>query len=169
MPKTSQAEKPVEPTKNPIESTTVETLLLQVIEELKGLRDAIAKPNTSTATLLNEPATLPLVAPASTPVAEQIPVPAGYRDEVDKTLNKSFGIEIEPHRDAPLVTVTISVPDKYSTLTPDQREMQPRDLRVKVITLAGGVAELKEYVDLVYKSFTPEIQAMITADRTANV
>ncbi len=144
-----------------------EELLEKVLEGLTDLKNAIARPITSEAPTLRENLTESV--PPVQPLAEQaIPVPTGYREVVDSVLNKSFGLELESHRDAPLVTVTIVVPDKYSPMTPQQREIQPRDIRPKVITLAGGVNELKEWADLVYKNFTPEIQAMIVADRSQN-
>lgn len=137
---------------------------ISVLDRLDKLENTINKPITSQAPTLREIPESPPI--PSSAIPQHIPVPSDYRTLVDTILNKNFGIELEPHTDAPVVTAVIVVPDKYSTMTPAQKEIMPRDIRPKVMTIAGGVNELKEWVETVYRSFTPELQSMIVIDRT---
>lgn len=133
-----------------------------VLEAIADLKNSIQRPITSQAPSL-QPESAPKVEPPPLP---EYPIPSGYRQLVDTVLNKNFGIELEAHSDAPVVTTVIVVPEKYSTRSTREKEDNPRDLRSKVMSLAGGVNELKEWLDIVYKSFPPELQAMIVAERS---
>lgn len=155
------------PKPKPIEEKTVqieESLLKSLIERLDRIENTIARPITSQAESLRENLTTP-VEPAQI-TQEHYPVPPGYREIVDSVLNKDFGIEVEAQHDSPTSLVTIVVPEKYSRLTLQQKEANVRDVSPKIITHAGGMDQLREWADLVYKNFTPEYQAMIVADRT---
>lgn len=135
--------------------------LKPIVERLDKLENTINKPITSNAEAFNE--TKP-VEPTPEPQAA-VAVPSDWLNEVHTILNNEFPVEIEPHRDAPLTTFSIIVPDKYSQMTPSQREIIKRDIRPKVITNAGGSHEVKEWAETVFKNLTPEIQAMVVSDR----
>lgn len=96
---------------------------------------------------------------------ESDPVPVDYRKAVDQILNPGFGIHSKAHTDAAQFTFTVVVPEKYSGFTPEQKAMLHADLRSRVITYGEGLAGLKEWLDIVWKSFNPDVQAQITADR----
>lgn len=138
----------------------VEELLETLVARIEKLENTINKPITSQSESLKESA--PQV--ESTPAA-LLDVPFEFRKEVDSILNRDFEVEIEKHLDAPLMTFTVIVPDKYSLITPSQREIMKRDIRPKVITTAGGVNEVREWSEMVFKNLTPEIQAMVVSDR----
>lgn len=99
--------------------------------------------------------------------ATQYPLPPEYRDAVDQTLNKTFGVQLVPMSDTPAFQLHIVVPEKYSALTPDQRKMYGSDLRSKVITYAEGPNGVKAWAEKVFSSFNPEIKALIISDRVA--
>lgn len=139
-----------------------EELLKSILERLEAIEDIIKKPITSQVESLHESIERPIEREI---VPVMMPVPEDWRKEIDNILNKDFEIELEPHKDAPVTTFTVIVPDKYSLMTPSQREIIKRDIRPKVITNAGGVNEVKEWAETIYKNLTPEIQAMIVSDR----
>ena len=93
------------------------------------------------------------------------PIPRLYREEVSRILNASFGIHMKGAGDAAAFQFTIIVPEKYSSLTPEQKAMNVPDIRVKVIEYALGLNGVKEWSEMVYKNFSNETQAIITADR----
>lgn len=157
------SEVPVAPKVSEPSESRIENLLQNLIDRIERVEQAVQRPITSQASEINE--NMNPVAPVPA-LPGLLPVPQDYRTLVDTLLNPQFGIELEAHVDAPVITTTIIVPDKYSTMTPTQREMLKRDIRPKVMTLAGGVAELREWVETVYRSFTPEMQSMITSERT---
>lgn len=139
----------------------LKTSLAPIVERLDKLGNTINKPITSQVDGLNETKPVSEEPKASIPSA----VPSDWLTEVYATLNKEFAVEIEPHRDAPLTTLTIVVPEKYSQMTPSQKEILKRDIRPKVITNAGGSHEVREWAETVYKNLTPEVQAMVVSDR----
>ena len=93
------------------------------------------------------------------------PIPQEYRETVRATLNQSFGLQVVPLSDQPAFQVNIVVPEKYSSLTPEQMKMYGADIRSKVITYAEGVNGVKAWTEKVRTSFNPDVQAQITADR----
>ena len=97
--------------------------------------------------------------------ATNYPIPQDYREIVNNVLNRSFGIEITPRSDAPLFEFVVIVPEKYSTMTPDQKQMMKRDIRLKVINYAEGANGVRSWCELVYNSFSQEIKGQITQDR----
>lgn len=134
--------------------------LKPIVERLDKLENTINRPITSNAETFNETKS---TTEAETPVS--VAVPRDWLTEVHNVLNNEFPVEIEPHQDAPLTTFSIIVPDKYSQMTPSQREVIKRDIRPKVITNAGGTHEIREWAETVFKNLTPEIQAMVVSDR----
>lgn len=148
----------------------VEQKLDKVLEAINKLTETLARPITSQAppdeprpslerTLTNEQGKAP--EPTST-----IPIPIEYRQQVDSVLNSLFGVEIEAAGDPLSMLFTIVVPNKYSPMSDSQREMMKRDLRPKVLDRSLGQSGVKEWCEIVYRNFTPEIQAQIVADRT---
>jgi len=93
------------------------------------------------------------------------PVPLDYRNIVDTVLNPEFGLSVEPATDRPMFTLRIVVPEKYSNLNAEEKRMLGADFRIKVIDYASGANGVREYAELVFKSFNPQIQSMIVADR----
>lgn len=117
--------------------------------------------------LEEKPEVVPLVEAPVELQATQYPLPPEYRDAVDQTLNKTFGVQLVPMSDTPAFQLHIVVPEKYSALTPDQRKMYGSDLRSKVITYAEGPNGVKSWAEKVFSSFNPEIKALIISDRVA--
>ena len=115
-------------------------------------------PNTATIT-----GTFPIESVVSS--ATQYPIPLEYRQLVDNILNKSFGIRIVPRSDAPLFEFIIVVPEKYSSLTPNQKELMNEDLRIKVLSYADGVNGVRLWCETVYNNFGQEMKTQITQDR----
>jgi len=93
----------------------------------------------------------------------KFPIPPEYRELVDFTLNKQFGIEIEWQPAGFLFTIV--VPEKYSTLTPKDKELIKIDKRTKLIPNFEGANGVKTWVELVYNSFSTETKSLITNDR----
>ena len=93
------------------------------------------------------------------------PIPPDFSDIVRNTLNKNFTVELFSRTDAPLMELHIVVPDKYSTMTVEAKEMVKRDIRTRVISYAEGVNGVREFAEKVYNSFTPEYRSQIVADR----
>lgn len=103
-----------------------------------------------------------------TPVQDNSPhpVPSEYRKVVSETLNQAFGVRVEAMSDRPQFTLTIVVPKKYSTANADQlAAIGGEDIRPRVLDYALGLNGVKSWSEQVYKSFGPEIQAQIVADR----
>ena len=96
---------------------------------------------------------------------QKYPIPQEYREIIDQTLNKHFGIEIKPMSDSPSFLFTIVVPKKYSNLSKDEFEMRGADLRTRVVTYAEGINGIKLWADKVFDNFVPELKAQIIADR----
>jgi len=97
--------------------------------------------------------------------SNKYPVPFEYRQVVDETLNKEFDIEINPRSDLPVFEFTIIVPDKYSNMSPDQKQMLGADRRPKVINYAEGINAVREWAQKVYDNFSMETKSQITNDR----
>jgi hypothetical protein len=91
------------------------------------------------------------------------PVPQEYREIVNTTLNKNFGIDISYTSSG--FIFTIIVPERYSTLTDKEKELVKQDRRSKLIPNFEGVNGVKMWVDLVYSSFSMEMKALITQDK----
>jgi hypothetical protein len=114
------------------------------------------------------PVSVPVVPTSeTTPVTEEskFPIPEEYLTSLKTTLNQDFGIKVEPFADRPAFLFTVVVPDKYSAISVTDRSIIKADLRSKVIPYAEGVNGVREWMNLIYNSFDPAVQARITADR----
>jgi len=99
----------------------------------------------------------------------KFPIPREYREAVLTSLNQFFGLKIEPLADRPAFIMTLVVPDKYSSLTPEEKKIHKMDLRSKVISYAEGVNGVKAYAELVLSSFNPDVRTQISIDRSINI
>ena len=95
----------------------------------------------------------------------QPPIPPEYREIIDQTLNKHFGIEIKYMSDPPAMMFTISVPKKYSNMPDADWQTKGLDLRSKVITFAEGSIGVKSWAEGVSNNLSSEIRAMVIMDR----
>lgn len=155
--------------KKVVEESPLEALVLTLADQVKSLVDDI-KSLKEANPLVSSPVSAPTDNIPATPqptVTESTvyPVPIEYRECVDQELNKEFGVTIDPHPDAPLFTFTVVVPDKYSNMTPSQREINKADLRPKVISYAEGINAVREWSQRVFNNFSPEIRSLIVNDR----
>ena len=143
-------------------------------KEVKEAFEAVAKDIASMKAVVNvvsdKPVSFSITNP-SPPKQENTPfgkvtTPIEVRELIDVTLNKHFGVEIEPHSYTQFL-LKIVVPPKYSTAKKDLVNDLGGDLRVKVIDHAMGLNGVREYVEKVWNTFKPEYQALIVADRLA--
>lgn len=105
------------------------------------------------------------IAPKPTPPVMPIHIPFEYRMMVDEMLNRNFQIEIEPLSDSPAFKFIVVVPEKYSSLSEEYKKMYKRDERMKVVTYSEGTVGVRAYLEKVWTSFNPTIQALIVSDR----
>lgn len=96
-------------------------------------------------------------------------VPSDYRDIIDTTLNKNFGVEVVPLSDRPAFMLSILVPESYSNATKPYLEMYKKDVRPKVIYNHESLNGVKEWAEMVYNNFDLETKSRITADRINNL
>ena len=92
-------------------------------------------------------------------------VPQDFRDIVDDMLTKEFGIQVVPMPDRPAFQFLLTVPEKYSTISKEHKEMYHADVRSRVIDNGEGPAGVRAYVEKVWSSFNPTIQSLIVNDR----
>lgn len=95
----------------------------------------------------------------------KFPIPAEYVNLVNTILNNKFGISIEPQGDRPSFLLVITVPKDYSPLSASDWEYAKGDIRPKMIGYGDGVAGVKTYLELVWNTFNPDVQAQIAKDR----
>lgn len=93
------------------------------------------------------------------------PIPPDYLDVVDLVLNKNFGVRCNPLPDSPSFDFQIIVPEKYSSMTPAQKEMLHADVRSKVITYAEGTNGVQLWCDKVLETFSSDTKFRIVEDR----
>lgn len=93
-------------------------------------------------------------------------VPPEFREIVRELLNDKFDVRVTPLADSPSFQLMIVVPEKYSTLSDEHKKMYPEDIRARVISNGDGSIGVRAYVEKVWSSFNPTIQAMIVNDRT---
>ena len=96
---------------------------------------------------------------------QEFPIPQEYRETINQTLNKNFGIDVKAMSDSPAFMLTIIVPKKYSNMTKDEWDVKGADLRSRVINYAEGTNGVKLWAEQVFNNFAPEIKAQIVADR----
>ena len=151
-----------------------------IIESLQLLTEAIIEMKKEILTALEsrnqQPVPLtPLVmaspeAPLMPSASTDIPIPLSWRDIVNTTLSKEFGIQIEYMKDAPKFMFTIIVPEKYSNMSPANRQMYGSiDMRSRVLDNAVGENGIREWAERVLKNLGPEIQALIVNDRVRSM
>ncbi len=97
------------------------------------------------------------------------PIPPEYREIVDSTLNKDFGIEIEPFPDQMAFQFTIVVPEKYTDASPAYLDMYKRDLRPKVITYAEGMNGVREWARRVYENLPLDTRTKVSLARETQI
>jgi hypothetical protein len=95
----------------------------------------------------------------------EFPVPQEYREIVDQTLNRHFGVDLKMTPGDMSFMLTIIVPKKYSNMTEGEWAMKGADLRSRVITYAEGTNGVKMWADKVFDNFASEMKAQIIADR----
>lgn len=108
---------------------------------------------------------VPAVTETKPETTEVFPVPAEYRRLVDTELNKEFGIKVIPRNDSPQFEILITVPNKYAQMSDEYRKLYGSDIRTRVLSFADAANGVKQFCELVFKSFNPTIQAMIVSDR----
>ena len=141
--------------------TIVSTGLVAINERVDAITDKMAK--TEPAPVVQAPAS---VVPETSGMPEsRHPIPTDYRLIVDATLNKGFGINVEGMSDKPAFLFTIIVPEKYSSLTVEQKKIMGADIRPKVIGFAEGVNGVREWAERVFTSFNQDMRSLIVSDR----
>ena len=115
--------------------------------------------------LENSPVQGFVVTPNMNNTGNNVPVPVDYRYLVDQVLNHNFEIRIEPASDSPVFAFKLLVPRKYSNAAPAHWDLYGCDERVKVIPYSQGSNGVREWIDIVWKNFNPDLQAQITSDR----
>lgn len=140
----------------------------KLTERLVALELKLDTPSVPNAVVM-PPVMPPVMTNGAVPVLEdsfpKYPTPPDFVDTVDIILNKSFGIRCEPLKDSPAFKFTITVPEKYSPMTPAQKEMLHADTRSKVITYADGVNAVRLQAERVFNSFDKDTQFRIVEDR----
>lgn len=122
--------------------TGISELNQNVSSLVKILSENITKtPETPT------PSTSPT--PTITPYKSESYVPSEFRRIVDEVLSPEFGLEVQDFVDRTEFQVTIIVPERFNTLTPDQKKLTKRDERVKIIPRALGANGVRDYANLV--------------------
>ena len=115
--------------------------------------------------MLTEQANTPGIKPLPKEEPTQNYVPSEFRGIVDTILNKKFAVSVEAAVDTPTFMLTITVPEEYSRLSEDAKQMLGGDRRPKVISNAEGSQGVRAWAERVFSSFSPDLQAKITADR----
>lgn len=158
MAKAKKEEKASEPTIKDVLSAIVE-----LNENLNKIAEGL-KPREVTVEVKQEvPAP---VVEAPKPVAPQFPIPPEFREVVDAHLNKRFGIEIDYKSDSAAFGFSILVPKEYSEASPSYWATHHEDRRTKVILNALGSNGVRDWAQKVFESFSPEMKAKITFDRS---
>ena len=143
--------------------TTLGTLVSAIDKLNKAVDNLTERLETPKLELKKEDLSSPL--PEYTTAEQFYPVPVEYIDMIKTTLNKDFRVNIVPLSDSPAFQFIVVVPDKYSNISDEYRKMYKQDLRPKVITYTDGVVGVRHWLETVFNSFNPTIQAMIVADR----
>lgn len=136
-------------------------VLLSINENIKDLSNKFNIPDVSKKPLERE---LKEEVPLKTDIKEY-PIPEDYREIVDHVLNKNFGIQVIPRSDSPHFELIIVVPDKYSSISAEQKKALGADLRPKVLNYAEGLNGVREWAEKVYENLSSEIKALVVADR----
>ena len=132
-------------------ATSQKEILAKLVADVEQLKLDVAS-------LKEKPVEVPKVEVKAEPV-EVYPVPQEYKDIVELTFNKEFGVRIEPLKDTPAFVFSIIVPLKYSKVTAGE------DLRPKVLTYSDGVVGVRAWVDKVWNNLDSDTQSRIVTDR----
>lgn len=97
-------------------------------------------------------------------IESNYPVPTDYIEAVNTLLNSRFGIKVEPFSDRPEFQFTIIVPREYSPLSDEQWGVAKGDLRSRVLSYADGINGVRQWIQMVYNNFTPEMRARIKVE-----
>lgn len=81
-------------------------------------------------------------------------LPPAYRKIVDGVLSKDFGAEVTDFEDRTDFMFTIVVPDKYSSVSKEDRDRGVQDRRSRMISRALGENGIKEWCQLVRKNLS---------------
>ena len=153
------------PKKKEKSEVDVVAMLKLLQEQMKGLTAEVHNIKESKEETKPEPTPTPLEEPSVQTQEQKFPIPQEYREIVDQTLNRHFGIEVKAFSDQPAFMFTIVVPKKYSNLTEEEYQMKGADLRSRVINFAEGANGVKLWADKVFNNFVPELKAQIISDR----
>ena len=153
------------PKKKEKSEVDVVAMLKLLQEQMKGLTAEVHNIKESKEEPKPEPTPTPLEEPSVQTQEQKFPIPQEYREIVDQTLNRHFGIEVKAFSDQPAFMFTIVVPKKYSNLSLEEYQMKGADLRSRVINFAEGANGVKLWADKVFNNFVPELKAQIIADR----
>lgn len=145
---------------------------LDVLQEiLKVLKSINQKTEKGEKPLPNSTDTAPLPViekPLETigePAPSNYPIPQEYREIIETTLNKEFGIELVPISDRPAFQLSIIVPDSYSNSTAEYRKMYGGDKRTKTIDFSQGVNGVREWAEKVYNNLSQDARTKIALAR----
>lgn len=146
---------------------TQKELVSQLVADVEDLKKQVTSLQEK-AVSVAFPAPIPAPAPVEngkTNSPNYFPTPPDFVEVVDLVLNKNFGVKCEPLSDSPSFQFTITVPEKYSSMPPAQKEMLHEDLRVKVIPFSDGVNGVRLFVEKVYETFNSDTKFRIVEDR----
>lgn len=76
-------------------------------------------------------------------------IPPSWRKIVDETLSPEFGIRIKEFDNTTDFMVDIIVPEKYSSLTPKEKELGVRDIRSRMISRSAGENGIRDWCKLI--------------------
>lgn len=76
-------------------------------------------------------------------------VPPKFRKIVDEILSKDFGLKIDDFPDRTDMQINIIVPEKYSSLSKEDREKGAQDIRSRIVPRAMGENGVKEWCQLI--------------------
>jgi hypothetical protein len=72
-------------------------------------------------------------------------VPLKYRQICDEILSPEFGLDCEEFADSMDFTVSVIVPERFSSLTVQEKQANVKDIRSKVISRAVGENGVREW------------------------
>ena len=108
----------------------------------------------------------PKVEKHTTPEAKNsFPIPVEYREIVDNTLNKAFGIEVNSHSGGSF-EFSILVPETYSNAGVNHWELFHEDKRTRIIETALGDNGVRLWTQHVFDNFPAETRSRIAFDRS---
>ena len=140
-------------------SMTQKELLASLVDDVAILKVAVASLTDKvekSVSIVPKEEPKPVEVPVPVP---DYPVPPAYKQIVELTINKRFGVRLEPMSDTPAFIFTIVVPQKYTKVTSGE------DLRPKVITYSDGEQGVRLWAEKVFGNFDQDTQAKIVADR----